>query len=208
LSAFSLLLELTQRQLEQQGRPVEMSTVQRLRRQADRLTRLVADLLDVSRLERGALSLRCEPTDVVNLTSECLEDFRLRAPRRPLSFFKPEGPVESSLDRARIHQVLSNLLDNAIKYTPDATPIEVTIEQGCHRLRVSVRDFGGGMSDELQRELFSPFARGTSDQEDRFGGMGLGLYICRSIVELHGGTIGVSSKEGAGSTFSFELPVG
>jgi PAS domain S-box-containing protein len=208
LSAFSLLLELTQIQLEQHGRPVEMSTVQRLRRQADRLSRLVADLLDVSRLERGALSLRCEPTDVVHLTAECLEDFRLRAPRRPLSFFKPEGPVESSLDPARIHQVLSNLLDNAIKYTPDATPIEVTVEQAGHRLRVSVRDFGEGICEELQRELFSPFARGASPQEGRFGGMGLGLYICRSIVELHGGTIGVSSKEGAGSTFSFELPVG
>jgi PAS domain S-box-containing protein len=208
LSAFSLLLELTQRQLEQHGRPVQMSTVQRLRRQADRLTRLVADLLDVSRLDRGALSLRCEPTDMVDLTSECLEDFRLRAPRRPLSFIKPERPIVISLDRARIHQVLSNLLDNAITYTPEGTPIEVTVEPARHRLRVSVKDFGAGISEQVQRELFTPFARGGSDHEGRFGGMGLGLYICRSIVELHGGTIGVSSKEGAGSTFSFELPVG
>jgi PAS domain S-box-containing protein len=207
LSAFSLLLDLTYRQLEHHGRPVQLSTVQRLQRQADRLSRLVADLLDVSRLERGALSLRCEPTDMVSLISECLDDFRLRAPRRPLSFFKPDGPVESSLDRARIHQVLSNLLDNAIKYTPDTTPIEVTVEQARRRLRVSVKDFGGGICKELQEALFSPFARGCSDHEGRFGGMGLGLYICRSIVELHGGTIGVSSKEGAGSTFSFELPV-
>jgi signal transduction histidine kinase len=145
---------------------------------------------------------------MVSLISECLEDFRLRAPRRPLSFVRPDGSIESSLDRARIHQVLSNLLDNAIKYTPDATPIEVTVEQSRRRLRVSVRDFGGGICEELQEALFAPFARGGSDQEGRFGGMGLGLYICRSIVELHGGTIGVVSKEGAGSTFSFELPVG
>ena len=89
-----------------------------------------------------------------------------------------------------------------------AQPIEVTLEQASHRLHVSVRDFGGGICEELQEALFSPFARGGSDQEGRFGGMGLGLYICRSIVELHGGTIGVLSKEGAGSTFSFELPVG
>lgn len=64
-----------------------------------------------------------------------------------------------------------------------------------------------GICKELQEELFSPFARGTSDQESRVGGLGLGLYICRSIVELHGGTIGVTSEEGSGSTFSFELPV-
>lgn len=208
VTAFSLLLELTQRKLEQRGGTVEVSTVQRLRGQAERLSRLVVDLLDVSRLERGGLSLRREPTDMVHLVFECLEDFRLRAPDRLLSFFKPERPISSSVDQARIHQVLANLLDNTIKYTPDTTPVEVRVEETGHGLRVSVRDFGGGICKELQEELFSPFTRGASDQEGRASGLGLGLYICRGIVELHGGTIGVSSKEGSGSTFSFELPVG
>jgi signal transduction histidine kinase len=201
------LLEHTQRQIEEHGRPVEMSTVKRLQRQAARLSGLVVDLLDMSRLERDALSLRREATDIVSLISDCLDDFRLRAPNRPLSFLKPEGPVEISIDRARIHQVLSNLLDNAIKYTPDGTPIDIALERARDRVRVSVKDFGGGVRKELQEELFSPFARGDADKGLHSGGLGLGLFICRSIVELHGGTIRLSSKEGCGSTFTFELPV-
>ncbi len=209
VTAFSLLLELTERQLERHDRPVDISTVRRLRTQADRLSRLVVDLLDVSRLERGALNLQKEPTNMVALISECLEDFRLRAPERRLSFVEPARPIESAIDKTRIHQVLSNLLDNAIKYTSDDTPVDVVVRTADgDRVRVSVSDAGSGIPDALQQDLFNPFARGASEREGRFCGLGLGLYICRSIVELHGGTIGVTSKEGAGSTFAFELPTG
>jgi PAS domain S-box-containing protein len=208
VTAFSLLLDLTQKQLERKTRPVELATVLRLRAQADRLSRLVVDLLDVTRLERDALSLKREPSDMAALISECLEDVRLRAPERQLSFDEPQEPVEVSVDRARIYQVLSNLLDNAIRHTPDGTPVDVTLAASHGRVRVSVRDHGGGIAKELREELFSPFSRRASDQEGRFGGLGLGLYICKGIVTLHGGTIGVESDEVSGTTFFFELPTG
>jgi signal transduction histidine kinase len=102
--------------------------------------------------------------------------------------------------------VLSNLLENALKYTPEDRPVQVTVEPLRNRVRVSVIDHGEGISKEQQADLFKPFTRGRTDREERVSGLGLGLSVCRGIVELHGGTIGVVSELGAGSTFYFELP--
>jgi signal transduction histidine kinase len=103
-------------------------------------------------------------------------------------------------------QVLSNLLDNAVKYTPEETPIEIQIAQRSGTVRVSVLDQGPGIPKDQQETLFSPFTRGDSKDTLRSSGLGLGLSVCRALMELHGGTIGVESEEGHGSTFFFELP--
>jgi two-component system CheB/CheR fusion protein len=205
VTTFSMLLQYSERQL-QKGHPVEPATLVRLRSQAARLSRLVADLFEVSRLDHESLVLRLERTNLNSLIQECLNDARIRAPERQVIFEELTESIELDLDRARIMQVLSNLLDNALRYGNPAFSIEVKVEVKSNFVRISVIDHGPGVSSEQLKVLFEPLTRGTTDQVQQCSGLGLGLFISRGIVELHGGTIGVVSVEGVGSTFYFELP--
>ncbi len=206
VTAFSILLHLTEKQL-QKGIPVEGSILSRLRSQAERLSNLVIDLLDVSRLEKGKISINREMKDISQVISECVEDIKLRAPTRNFIFIKPNDSIMVSIDSIRIYQVITNLLNNARKYTPEASPIEVFLEKNSKTLRVSILDYGPGISKEDQLNLFVPFTRGVPELKERSGGLGLGLYISRAIIELHSGTIGVDSQIGLGSKFYFDLPL-
>ena len=123
-----------------------------------------------------------------------------------VNIIKPKNPVELKFDSLRIAQVISNFLDNARKYTPLRSPIDITIATKAGYVRISVTDHGPGISDEQKTKLFNPFTRGSDELNTRSGGLGLGLYICSEIIKLHGGTIGVMSKIGEGSTFYCELP--
>jgi signal transduction histidine kinase len=109
------------------------------------------------------------------------------------------------IDPIRIFEVLSNLLDNAIKYSPEGSPIDLELQVGPEFVRYSVRDYGPGLTEEGQRKLFSAFERGTVNEKT--SGLGLGLFICRGIIALHNGSIGVHSSPGKGSTFYFDLPL-
>lgn len=207
VTAFSLLLQLTRRQLEK-SHPVELFTIARLESQAERLAGLVVDLLDVSRLERGMVTLKLEVSEMNSLISEVIEDFKLRSAQRVITFLTLTDSIRLKMDRLRVYQVLSNLLDNAVKYTPEESPIEITMMlMPHHQVKISVIDHGPGILPEKQSVLFNPFSRGVSEEVEKSAGLGLGLYICKGIVELHGGTIGLTSKIGLGSTFYFELPL-
>jgi PAS domain S-box-containing protein len=210
VTAFCILLQFSQMQLEKKGIPISLPILLRLRSQAERLSNLVIDLLEVSRLERGRVNLKRVPTDIGALIFECVENFKLQDPSRCFKVFKPDCPIVLSIDPMRIYQVLSNLLDNAIKYTPEYKPIEVVAEVVSEPtqsfVRVSVKDQGVGIPDAMQPLLFKPFSRGFSDQDESSSGLGLGLFISNSIIDLHGGKIRVKSKEGLGSTVYFELP--
>ncbi len=204
-TTLSLLLQYTERQLLK-GHPVDLATLVRLRSQAARLSRLVADLFDVSRLDHHFMVLRLERTDLKLLVAECVNNFKMREPDRQLVYVEPSELFELDLDPSRIVQVLSNLIDNAIKYTDPSWPIEVRLEGKVDVIRISVIDHSVGISAEQQQSLFEPLTRGTSDRVEQASGLGLGLFISRGIVELHGGTIGVVSVAGVGSVFYFELP--
>jgi PAS domain S-box-containing protein len=203
-TAISLLLQIIQKQVEK-GQPISAATFARLHEPVERLTRLVVDLLDVSRLDRGLMVLQPVRSDIVLLVSKCVEEFKLQAPKRRFSFLSPEQLIEVDIDPVRIYQVLSNLLDNAVKYTPEDRPIEVTLSPMLNIIRISVIDQGDGIPKEQLHNLFKAFSRGGG-VTGRVGGLGLGLSVCRGIVELHGGRIGVLSEVGRGSTFYFELP--
>lgn len=205
VTAFSLLLQLTQRQ-QAKGRPVDSSTLDRLRGQVDRISHLIDDLLEITRLQHGTIKLKFENRDLVSLISECLDDQKLRSPNRIFKFNKPIEAIQVKMDPVRIYQVLSNLLDNAIKYTGESAPIEISIEGKAQSVRVSVTDRGPGIPPELQKVLFLPFSRGTAGLAQHSGGLGLGLSICRGIIDLHGGNIGLQSEMGVGTTFYFEIP--
>ena len=205
VTSFSLLLQLTLKKLEV-GIPVEIATVKRLIKQGDRISQLVLELLDVSRLERGTLTLKPQLTDLGQLVADCLNDFKPRAQARSLQIIKPDRPIMINIDPLRISQVLSNLIDNAIKYSREDAPIEVSLYITSTGARVEVKDQGPGISEEEQAELFGLFKRGSTDSAEKSAGLGLGLYISRDIIGLHGGTVGVTSKVDVGSTFYFELP--
>ncbi len=205
VTALSILIQMTLKQ-KTQGHTIEIETIKKLKGQVERISHLVVDLLDVSRLEKGMVHLKREQVSVITLIHECLSEFNLKNPDREILFYPKEKELLFNLDPNRIFQVMSNLIDNAIKYTPQTSPITVEVHQHESALRVSVTDKGQGLSSIQQATLFSPFSRGSSELTEKSGGLGLGLFISRMIVELHGGKIGVESEIGMGSTFYFEIP--
>jgi signal transduction histidine kinase len=176
------------------------------RTQAQRLERLVGELLDVSRLSSGQLVLELEEVDLAGLAREVTERLGEQAQRAgcALTVSGPEAPVVGRWDRLRVDQVLTNLLANAFKYGV-GKPIELRLERVGPAARVVVRDHGIGIAAADQARIFERFERAVSDSH--YGGLGLGLWICRQIVEALGGTIAVESALGQGSTFVVMLPL-
>jgi len=174
-------------------------------RQMQRLTRLVESLLDVSRLTTGRLALNREVFDLRGLVRSVLGhlEAQARSSGTELSAHLPEDAVVGSWDRLRIEQVLANIVSNALKYGP-GKPVQVSLEVDGALARLSVKDEGIGISPQDARRIFDRFERAVPTQN--YGGMGLGLFITRQIVEAHGGDIRVHSRPGEGAEFIVQLP--
>lgn len=172
--------------------------------QLDKITDLVADLLDVTRIRAGTLVLHRERFNLDKLIDEVIEDVHNTAEGYQI-IKKGETAGEISGDRDRLGQVLTNLLSNAVKYSPGGKVI-VRTKKDKDKLTVSVKDFGVGISVQDQKKVFDRFYRVNGKEETRFSGLGLGLFISSEIIKQHGGKIGVKSKESEGSTFFFDLP--
>ncbi|HET9597570.1 MAG TPA: ATP-binding protein [Anaeromyxobacteraceae bacterium] len=171
--------------------------------QLARLNRLVDTLLDVSRMLRGRLHLEREPCDLGHLASEAVERFEEAAERGGTSFRLRTSPATGVWDRLRLEQVLTNLLDNVVKYAPGSA-VHVTVESEDGEAVLRVRDHGPGISPESQTRIFQQYERAVDTNV--FGGLGLGLWITRQIAEAHGGSISVESELGRGATFTVRLP--
>ncbi|WP_437637695.1 AAA family ATPase [Sorangium sp. So ce854] len=176
-----------------------------LDRQLARLGHLVDELLDVTRLNAGRLTIERAPVDLAGLSREVVERMsqQLADARCPVELDLDE-PVVGRWDPSRLEQVLINLLANAIKYGAGGL-VQVSVRRQADRARLVVRDHGMGIAPADQARIFERFERAVSVRS--FGGLGLGLYIVRSIVASHGGSIQVESKPGAGATFVVELPL-
>jgi len=173
----------------------------------DRMMGLISELLDVSRIETNRLMLDLQPTRWAELIERQASAFRLQNPKRRIVQNISETDVIVEVDALRMRQVIDNLLSNAIKYSPEATDIEINVSQSDGMVRTSVTDYGIGIpQDELPR-LFERFHRARNVSSRYYGGLGLGLYIARAIVEAHGGKMSVASEEGKGSTFTMSLPL-
>jgi signal transduction histidine kinase len=200
---------------EREG-PVDRERFRRILRtldqQADKLARLIDQLLDVSRLEAGKLALHKEPTDVGALVAEVVAAAQARTTQHRLILRRPEQPVVAAVDPLRFEQVVANLLDNAIKYSPRGGDIDVDLARPARDLiRLSVRDRGVGIPEEHRPHIFERFYQAPTGGPRP--GMGLGLYITRQIVTLHGGSIAVESppdgpsgRPGQGTRFVVTLP--
>lgn len=174
-------------------------------RQVQRLTRVVDDMLDISRLATGKLTIHPERFDLAELVHDVVDRFTPQIARTgSLVTVQAPSPVEGCWDRFRIEQVVMNLLTNAMRYGENK-PIEVSVRQTEARAEVRVYDHGRGIAPEDQERIFQRFERISSNAEP--GGLGLGLFIVRQILSLHGGSIRVQSRVGHGSVFIVELPL-
>ncbi len=180
--------------------------VTRIGRQIGRLERMVYDFLDASRIESGHLELKLEDCDLRELVRITLDLFEPATATHALSVSAPDQPVCVRCDPMRIEQVLANLVNNAIKYSPSGGAVRVTVAERPDAVVVSVADDGVGMSADDLEHVFDPFRRGAGAAQAA-PGAGLGLFVARRIVEAHDGEIAVASAKGAGSTFTVRLPV-
>jgi signal transduction histidine kinase len=223
LTSMKLSLQLIQQRLERcrsdtaagaQGLATLPTSLQDLlvpaERQAMRLERLINDLLVASRLREGALELRLQRTDLCALVQEVVAEQQAMTAERVIELQAPSAPpLLVQVDRDRLRQAVVNYLTNALKYSPETAPVGVGVEREADQARVWVRDQGPGIPPEEQLLLWERFHRvpGIREQSGPAGGLGLGLYITRRLIEQQQGQVGLSSTPGKGTTFWLTLPL-
>jgi two-component system sensor histidine kinase KdpD len=174
--------------------------------ESDHLNHLIEEALEMARLDAGEIELEIAPHAIHEVIDAALEASKNLLANHAVNVRLPESLPLVPMDPARIREVLTQLLDNAVKYSPPGTPIVISSEVSDRSLVTSVADRGAGIDSFEQALIFDKFYRG---REQRYGvqGTGMGLAICKAIVEAHGGTVGVTSQVGSGSVFHFNLPL-
>ncbi len=174
--------------------------------ESDRLTELISNLLDMSRVEAGTLRVETEPTQLRPLIEETAAEFQMMTPRHQFRVQLPSSLPLVLADPRRARQVLRNLVENAVKYTPAGGSITISAQAIPDFVQITVIDQGIGIESKQLNNIFDRFYQVDSASTRKVGGSGLGLSICKAIVEAHGGEIWVESQLGVGSTFHFTLP--
>jgi signal transduction histidine kinase len=168
---------------------------------------MVAALLDIAQIERGQLSINRAPLDLCDLARRVVEEAREQAEEHSLEITCEPEHLLLEGDDLRLEQVLQNLIQNAIKYSPPGAPVAVRIERQGAYASVAIADHGIGIPEAALAQLFQRFYRAPNVDERQISGMGIGLFVVKEIVMLHGGTVQVESIEGQGSTFTIRLPL-
>jgi len=213
LTSLSLRLQMTIFELNQiKGAPEEPLPLSRAtadliygsEEQLKKLTALLDELLDLTRIRSGKMQLEKEQFDLCGLVNDVVERFRAsQGPKVPTISVSCVGMAHGSWDRLRMEQVISNLLSNAIKYG-EGKPVEVTVGLNGNRILLTVKDQGLGIPEDMKERIFERFER--AGMSNKIAGLGLGLYICRQIIDAHGGAIWAESLDGNGTVFRVELP--
>ncbi len=206
LTPLSLRLASLERRLERQE-PVDPTLLRHARQHLLRLTALINDLLDASRIEAGRLALHFEPTRVDSLVERALAGMDAEKGQHRIDYTHPLEPVRIRGDAYRLEQVIANLLENALKYSPGDSTVRVRLDVNADFALLAVTDEGIGIPRDQQEQLFERYFRARNVSVTSYGGLGLGLYISRDIVERHGGRIWVESELGRGATFYVALPL-
>jgi signal transduction histidine kinase len=208
LTALSGQAQLVQRRLSRGEQTPERlaRSVDVIARQADRLDAMVRTLLDVGRIERGQFMLERQTLDLVELVDRVVDETRPDLDHHTLVYEAGPRPTLVHGDLLRLEQVVQNLLSNAVKYSPAGGTITLRVERQGTMACITVADQGVGIPVEAQPHLFQRFYRAENAAAHHISGMGIGLYVVREIVTRHGGTVDVSSTEGAGSVFTVRLP--
>lgn len=204
VSVIGVLSSLQEKELglDDEGR---RNLIQVAREEADRLNHLIANLLDVTRIEAGAMKVSRGPSDLKDVIGVALEHISSHSGNRPINVDVPSELPFVSADFALIVQVFVNVLDNALKYSPAGSPVEIGGRQVGQLVEITVADRGVGIAPEELPRIFDKFYRVR--RPDSVAGTGLGLAICKGIIEAHGGRIAAENRPGGGTTIRFTLPV-
>ncbi|RKX99702.1 hypothetical protein DRP77_12830 [Candidatus Poribacteria bacterium] len=187
----------------------QRSSLEKVDRQVKRLTDLINDLLDLSRIESGRIQMKREPISLVDIAVSRLEEMKPQADSKGVKLdLEVEGEIPMTVgDEARIGQVITNLLSNALKFTPQGGQVKVRLSRQGDMILTEVIDTGPGIPEEERERIFDKFYQLSDFKTRSQGGSGLGLSIAKGIVEAHGGRIWVESEVGVGSNFKFLLPI-
>jgi PAS domain S-box-containing protein len=200
-------LELVKEDAEGKLDEEELNHLQIMQRNADRLLRLVGDILLVAQVQAGTFTVTTEHCDVATLVAHAVEAARPVAEAKGIALHLHSEPVPAiEADRDRLSQLLDNLISNALKFTPTGERIDVRSSSSAGAVVVEVENTGSYLSPEEQRQLFERFFRASEAVDQAIGGVGLGLAICKAIAEAHGGQISVRSAEGMATSFTVRLP--
>jgi signal transduction histidine kinase len=198
--------QLLARQLDQQGFQDPNSMLKKMDAQITRLVKLIDELLDASKIQAGRLDYEEEPVDLDALVHETVEVLQAS---KPTHLLRVNGTTQAVIhgDRDRLSQVLTNLINNAVKYSPQADSVDIGLSSSNNVALITIRDYGVGIPSAHQKHIFDRFYRVHDSSNKSFKGLGLGLYISYDIVNRHGGNLTIESEEGQGSTFTISLPL-
>jgi len=206
LTSLKAYLQLMETKLSGTTDPFVKTAVVKSGNQVNKMTALIHGFLDLSRLEPGKLKLIRTTFDICTLIEEVLTETKILSNSHSIRF-EPSGESNVNADRAKIGQVISNLVNNAIKYSQKGSYVILKCEANDGNVVVSVTDEGIGIKPKDQEKIFQRFYRAEEDEQRNISGFGIGLYLSSEIIQRHKGKIWVKSKEGEGSTFYFSLPV-
>jgi PAS domain S-box-containing protein len=194
------------KRLERKALVDELPILRKMDEQVNRQVKLIDELLDASKIQAGRLDYEEEAVDLNTLLQETIDLLQPASPRHTLTL-SSTAPAITIGDKDRLGQVFTNLITNAIKYSPDAHTVEVTLSTASHTATIRVRDYGVGIPQAHLKHVFERFYRAYDSYNKTFSGLGMGLYIANEIVKRHGGELHVESEEGKGSTFIVLLPL-
>ena len=206
ITALKGFTQLLHRRFKRRNDDESLHFLTRIDTQLNKLTTLISDLLDISKMQTGQLEYRMETFELDVLAQEIVESVQGTTQTHRLILEKTAG-VHILGDRDRMGQVLINLLTNAIKYSPDADRVIVRVATDGENALVSVQDFGIGIAEAYQEKIFERFYQVSEPEEKTYPGLGIGLYIVRQIIKRHEGHFCVQSRKGEGSIFSFSVPL-
>lgn len=209
LSAIKWFLEIVINEEVGKLKPKQKELLQKTYESSERMVELVNSLLNISRIESGRISVQPEPTNIVELVQTLIQQITplVKLKKHKISFIHDEGIPEISLDRRLVGESISNLISNAVKYTPAKGMIGVTINKKRTTVVISVQDNGYGIPKKEQHHVFEKFYRSGKAIASETEGTGLGLFIVKSVIESSGGKVWFESAEGKGSTFYISLPL-
>ncbi len=207
LTSIKAYTQLLERTIEAREDKPAHTYINRVQAQLFKLNSLIADLLDISKIDNGKLKMNKKPFNFETLICNAIDTIH-HTHNHPLEIEREGEKIDQSVtaDEIRIEQVLINYLTNAIKYSPNSNKVILRTEKQNSQIKVSVIDFGIGIPEHKQKKIFDKFYR-VEESSLRFQGLGIGLYICSEIIRQHKGTFGISSQTGKGSTFYFTIPL-
>jgi len=207
LTSIKAYVDTLQRQDVQFDDETRSSFISVISRETERMTRLINDILDLSRIEAGRLDLKPTFVDLPELIRRVVARIESQAAGHTLSLDLPDEMEPVLAEPGKIEQVMLNLLGNALKYSPEGSSVEISVRRLKEKSMVSVTDHGIGIPKEQLSHVFDKYHRGGMALEGGIRGAGLGLFVTKSIVEAHGGRIWAESREGEGTTMIFTVPL-